>query len=224
MTRTAFGFALVVAWSFAAGGIARAQSTGVLSGRVEVDRRVAKGERSPVIVYLVGFTESPPNRVANIVQKKRQFIPDLLAITAGQSVGFPNADPHFHNVFSPSPVRPFDLGSFEAGESKQRRFPKPAVVDVYCNIHPEMSATILVLPNRRFATADARGRFRIDGIPPGTWTAYAYSRRAEKPARTEVTIAAGKTTDVELSLTETRTDFGHRNKYGEKYRPGGRYE
>ena len=182
------------------------------------------GDDRRVIVYLVGFSEPAPGVVERIVQRKRKFMPDLMAITAGQSVAFPNSDPHFHNVFSPSPVRPFDLGSFEAGETKSRRFPKPAVVDVYCNIHPEMSATILVLPNRRFAIADKVGRYRIDGIPPGTWTVYAYSRRAEKPVSTLVTIKPSRTTNVDLALVETRTEFTHKNKYGERYRPGRRYE
>ena len=212
--------ALVLAARGAAAG-----PTGVVEGKVTVERARGGTASRDVVVYLVGFDEPPPARTEKIVQKKRRFQPDLLAITAGQAVAFPNADPHFHNVFSPSPVRPFDLGSFEAGESKERRFPRPSVIDVYCNIHPEMSATILVLPNRRFAIADRAGRFRIEGVPPGTWSVYAYSRRAPAPVTARVTVAAGRATTVDLALRETRTDHRHKNKYGESYRSGGgRYD
>ncbi|HUS63712.1 MAG TPA: carboxypeptidase regulatory-like domain-containing protein [Kofleriaceae bacterium] len=220
----ALAAAAVIATLLLAARSAAAGPTGVVEGKVAVERARGGTASRDVVVYLVGFDEPPPARTEKIVQKKRRFQPDLLAITAGQSVAFPNADPHFHNVFSPSPVRPFDLGSFEAGESKERRFPRPAAVDVYCNIHPEMSATILVLPNRRFAIADRAGRFRIEGVPPGTWSVYAYSRRVESPVTARVTVAAGRSSTVELSLRETRTEQRHRNKYGETYRSGGRYD
>ena len=203
---------------------ALADGTGAVAGRIAVSRDggVGGGD-SVVVVYLVGFNEPPPARQEQILQKGRAFVPDLLPITAGQSVGFPNRDPHLHNVFSPSPTRPFDLGQFERGESKSRRFPSPGVVDVYCNIHPEMSATILVLPNRKFTRADRQGRFELTGVPAGRWTLYAYSRRAERPVSAPVTVSAGGVTRVELSLVETRRDFGHKNKYGERYRDSRRY-
>ena len=203
---------------------ALAEGTGSIVGRVAVSRdRGAAGGEGVVVVYLVGFTEPPPPRQERILQKDRSFVPDLLPITAGQSVGFPNRDPHLHNVFSPSPTRPFDLGQFERGESKSRRFPSPGVVDVYCNIHPEMSATILILPNRKFTRTDRQGRFELTGVPPGRWTLYAYSRRAERPVSAPVTVSAGGVARVELSLVETRRDFGHKNKYGETYRDPRRY-
>ena len=71
---------------------------------------------------------------------------------------------------------------------------------------------------------DGEGRYRLEALPPGTWTVYAYSRRAEKPASARVTVAAGAATEVTIPLAETRSGFPHRNKYGEAYRPGGRYE
>jgi len=80
-----------------------------------------------------------------------------------------------------------------------------------------------VLPNRRFVTLGGGGTFRIDGIPPGKWTLYAYSRRAAEPVSAGVEILAGKTVTADLALTERRVDFTHKNKYGEKYRDPEKY-
>jgi len=123
-------------------------------------------------------------------------------------------------VFSQSGARKFDLGSFKGGETKERVFPEAGVVDVYCNIHPEMAATILVLPNRRHTRADADGHFVLDGIPPGNWTVFAYTRRVTKPTSAKVTVQAGGETTVELAIVRG-AEPAHLNKYGEKYHDAG---
>ena len=198
---------------------------GTVRGTITVTRApgAASQSDSPILVYLVGFNEPPPDAAAEIQQRDKHFLPNLLGITAGQQVSFPNGDPFYHNVFSPSSVRKFDLGQYRPGETRARAFPKAGVVDVYCNIHPQMSATILVLPNRRFTTAKRDGRYAIAGVPPGRWMIYAYSRRAEKPVGKPVVVSAGGSTTVDFSVTETRVDFQHLNKYGEKYRNPERY-
>jgi plastocyanin len=193
------------------------EERGIVRGAVSVTR--PKGLAADrVVVYLVGFKEPAPTRTVKIVQRGKRFIPSVVAITVGQAVGFPNGDPFLHNVFSPTPLRPFDLGSFPEGETRERPFSQPGVVDVFCNIHPEMSATILVLPNRRFAVLEREGRFEIRGVPSGTWTVYAYSRRARRPAEAKVVVTAGGTAEVALSLEERAVQPAHRNKFGEKYR------
>ena len=200
------------------------ERTGTVAGAVTVLRDgKPKPDASGIVVYVVGFDEKPPRQTARIRQRLQRFIPELLPVTAGQSVTFPNADPFFHNVFSLSPARKFDLGQYKEGETKTKSFPKPGVVEIYCNIHPDMAATILVLPNRRFARTSADGGFEIRGVPVGTWTVYAYSRYAEKPVRSQVTVEAGKESAVELVVTETRTGFAHRNKFGEPYRDPAKY-
>ncbi|HWO24926.1 MAG TPA: hypothetical protein VNO30_39565 [Kofleriaceae bacterium] len=200
---------------------ARAKATGRVTGRVtvtEADGKPAAG--AEVIVYVVGFTESPAKTTTTISQQGRRFVPDLVAITAGDRVAFPNDDSFLHNVFSQSPARKFDLGSYRRGEQKDKEFPAPGVVDVYCNIHPEMAATILVVPNRRHTRAKSDGRFVLDGVPPGDWTVFAYTRRAVKPASAKVTVTAGAEAAVELAVVRG-AEAEHRNKYGTKYTSSG---
>jgi len=205
----------------ALGGAAYADPAGRVVGKVTVTE--ADGKPAPgadVIVYVVGFKEPAPTEAVTITQKGRKFVPELVAVTVGGSVVFPNADPFLHNVFSQSTARPFDLGSFKKGESKTKDFPKPGVVDVYCNIHPEMASTIMVLPNRRHTRAGRDGKFAIEGVPVGNWTVFAYTRRAAKPVSAKVTVTDGADTTADLAV-QRGAETEHRNKYGEKYRPGG---
>jgi plastocyanin len=198
---------------------AHAGNGGRVTGKVTVTDANGKPAVADVIVYVVGFTEQPSATApaATIAQKGRKFVPDLVAITVGESVSFPNGDAFLHNVFSQSPARKFDLGSFKKGETKDKQFPNAGVVDVYCNIHPEMAATILVLPNRRHTRAAADGSFTIEGVPAGRWTVFAYARRTTKPVSAAVTVTDGQDATVNLALVRG-AEPPHVNKYGEKYK------
>ncbi len=201
-------------------GVAQAGPTGRVIGSVKVTEANGKpSSGADVIVYVVGFAEP---RVAGpkvtVEQKGRKFVPDLIAVTVGDIVSFPNVDSFLHNVFSQSGTRKFDLGSFKKGDTKDKEFPATGVVDVYCNIHPEMAATILVLPNRHHTRTGPDGSFSLAGIPPGDWTLFAYTRRAAKPVSAKVSVTAGADATVELSL-QRGAEPPHLNKFGEKYRP-----
>jgi plastocyanin len=202
--------------------VAQAGPTGRVVGTVKVTE--ANGTASSgadVIVYVVGFTEPrTPGPKVTVEQKGRKFVPDLIAVTVGDTVSFPNKDGFLHNVFSQSGTRKFDLGSFKKGDTKDKEFPAPGVVDVYCNIHPEMAATILVLPNRHHTRTGPDGSFALAGIPPGDWTLFAYTRRAAKPVSAKVKVTAGSDATVEVSL-QRGAEPPHLNKFGEKYRPEG---
>jgi len=200
-------------------GTAIAGPTGSIAGKVTVtdaDGKPARG--AEVIVYVVGFTEPAGTEVVTVAQKGRAFVPDLIAITVGEKVAFPNGDAFLHNVFSQSTARKFDLGSFKKGETKLKEFPSLGVIDVYCNIHPEMAATIVVLPNRRHTRTKPDGTFALEGVPTGSWTLFAYTRRATKPVSAKVTVLADGETEINLAL-QRGAEPEHLNKYGEKYRP-----
>src|SRR6185503_1027127 len=153
-----------------------------------------------VVVYLdsvpVTGTVAPAGELA-IRQKNEAFEPHVLPVLAGSSVRFPNDDPVFHNVFSLSRVKQFDLGRFPKGASKTVVFNRPGVVQVFCHIHSDMSAIILVRDNPFFVVPDARGRFAMDGIPPGTYRVVAWHERV-RPYSATVTIEAGKAAIVEF--------------------------
>ena len=119
-------------------------------------------------------TEEREDVHAQMDQRNETFVPHLLAITVGTTVDFPNDDRTYHNVFSLSKPKRFDLGRYAAGRSKSVRFDRPGVVRVFCEIHSHMNAFILVFTHRFFGVTDADGRYQIDGVPPGTYTLVAW--------------------------------------------------
>ena len=199
--------------------------SGKVAGTVTVTLKGApKANAAGVVLYLVGFAEPAPASKPQMVMEAKGFVPMVLPVTAGQTVEFPNRDTVYHNVFSASATKPFDLGQYKQGESKTRVFTAPGVVDVYCNIHPLMAATILVLPNRKWAVIGKDGKFTIDDVPPGKWTLYAYSRFADKPVKREVVVAADATVQMDLAIDEVRTELPHLNKFGQPYSKDGSYK
>jgi hypothetical protein len=129
-------------------------------------------------------------------------VPHVLAIVAGTVVDFPNNDETYHNVFSLSKTKAFDLGRYAAGRSKSVRFDKPGIVRVFCDIHSHMSAYVLVFAHRYFAVTDDEGRYRIENLPPGTYTVFAWNEAMPLESR-RVTIPDDGG-DVDLSFTLTR--------------------
>ena len=136
---------------------------------------------------------------ARMDQRHESFVPHVLAIVAGTTVDFPNNDLTFHNVFSLSKTRSFDLGRYAAGRSKSVRFDKPGIVRVFCDIHSHMSAYILVFSHRYFAVTDEDGRYRIPNVPPGTYTVVAW-HEAMTPVSKRVTVGDGVDADVPFVL------------------------
>lgn len=140
-------------------------------------------ELAHVVVYLEGTplaSQAKPGKLPafTMEQVDRRFTPDLLVVPAGANVSFPNMDPIFHNVFSLSKPKSFDLGSYDKGQTRIVSFPKPGVVFVYCRLHPNMEATIFVTPNRWYARPDGAGQYHIAGVPPGTYTLVAWHKAA----------------------------------------------
>lgn len=109
---------------------------------------------------------SPPTEQrAYLATDRRQFDPRVLIIQAGTEVVFPNEDPILHNVFSSSPGNQFDLGLYGQSPGKTHRFETPGLARVFCNVHPAMSAHIVIARSPHFTHPDSNGRFRIDNVP-----------------------------------------------------------
>lgn len=136
---------------------------------------------------------------AAMAQRNEQFSPHVLAVAAGSSVDFPNNDPIYHNVFSLSSARSFDLGRYAQGTSKSVRFNSAGVVQVFCHIHADMSGFILVYDHPFFVTPDADGRFTLDGIPPGEYQLVAWHERI-RPVRMTVRVEAGHTSSPTIAI------------------------
>lgn len=132
-------------------------------------------------------------------QRDERFSPHVLPILAGTTVQFPNDDDVFHNVFSLSSARTFDLGRYARGSSRSVNFPTAGVVQVFCHIHADMSAIVLVLDNSFYVVPDADGRFVLDGVPPGAYQLVAWHERV-RPTFTPVRVDAGRATPVRIRI------------------------
>jgi hypothetical protein len=157
-------------------------------------------EFRPAVVYLErapgGAFELPEPGRAVMDQKDQTFVPHVLAVTVGTTVDFPNSDLTFHNVFSLSKTKAFDLGRYSRGRSKSVRFDRPGVVQVFCDIHSHMSAYILVFAHRYFAITDHEGSFAITGVPPGSYTLAVWHEGEVRETRTVTISESGVAIDT----------------------------
>jgi plastocyanin len=187
-----------------------------VTGQVRVAGRKDAG--LPTIVYaerLDAPARPKPQRV-KLTQREKAFEPRVLAIPAGSTVDFPNLDTIYHNVFSLSPPEKFDLGLYRRGASKKKPFKQPATYRVFCNIHPQMTAVLLILPTDHITQADAEGRYSL-ALPFGRYRITAWSERSQ-PASVEITVAAASATAPDLQLDESQfVELPHKNKYGQDY-------
>jgi plastocyanin len=185
-------------------------------------RTVARAGVAPAaaIVYAEAI-DAPPGRIARrftLAQKNKTFQPRVLAVPLGSTVDFPNNDGIYHNVFSLSGPQPFDLGLYRSGESRPRTFTAPGTYRVFCNIHPQMSAMIVVAPSGFATVASSDGRFTLD-LPAGRYRLTALSERAS-PVSVELTSTQGASVAPELTLDESAWLFAqHKNKFGKDYPP-----
>jgi plastocyanin len=160
-------------------------------------------ERSRVAVYLEGrFAPQASGTdavAAKLEQVNRRFAPETVVIQAGSRVSFPNNDPIFHNVFSLSGPKTFDLGNYPRGDTRMVMFAEPGIVYVNCHLHPNMTATIVVTPNKWNTQADRDGRFALQDVPPGKYTIVAWHKAAGF-FRQAVEVTAGRDENVEFLI------------------------
>jgi plastocyanin len=204
-------------------GVVTTAANGALRGRVELRQPPAELDSRPNVADLgmpaahgptdrrraVVYLDPAPRAAfdvrdeprARMNQQNQTFVPHVLAIVAGTTVDFPNSDRTYHNVFSLSRTGSFDLGRYAAGRSKAVRFDRPGVVRVFCEIHSHMSAFILVFSHRYFAVTDDEGRYRIDNVPPGTYTVVAWHESLPSETR-RVTVPENGETDLNFTLSK----------------------
>jgi plastocyanin len=201
---------------------AAAGSQGTLSGQVRIERMIAgppprpdvagsgsseKGEpaaRQHAVVYLEtapqpAFEETRQLR-ATIRQQDETFVPHVIAVRVGTVVDFPNLDPFYHNVFSLSKARRFDLGRYGKGRSKSVRFDEPGIVRIFCDIHTHMSAFVLVFAHRFFAVTDEEGNYRIEQVPQGTYSVVAWYEGISQESRTATVPREGGSVRLDFRL------------------------
>jgi plastocyanin len=155
-------------------------------------------ERARVVIYLEGRGPAP-EVTARIEQENRRFGQDVVVIPVGSKVSFPNNDPVFHNVFSLSKAKAFDLGNYSKGDTRTVTFNEPGIVLVNCHLHANMAAAIVVTPNQWNVKADPSGHFTLRDAPPGSYTIVAWHKAAGF-FRKQIEVIPGRGAKTEFLL------------------------
>ena len=214
---------------------ARAQTTTV-TGSVEIRNHSHQksSNNTEVVVWLVPLPETgstattPPapspvsKKRFTLVQKNKTFEPHVLVLPAGSEVDFPNLDPFFHNVFSLFEGKRFDLGLYESGTTRSLRMNRPGISYLFCNIHPEMSAVIVVLETPYYATSNATGQITIPGVPAGRYSLHVWREGVSPDALKNLSrpvLVSGSSVSFGKLLVPDSASFPltHKNKYGQDY-------
>jgi plastocyanin len=177
------------------------RSTPVVNQRYEIVSKAGVIATNPplAVVYLEGnFPPAGPPPTVQLPQKDLAFVQALLPVQIGTRVEFPNLDDTFHNIFSYSAPKRFDLGRYRPDERPipSQVFDVPGLVTLRCEIHEHMRAVVLVLATPHFVVTDAEGRYRLSGLPAGR-----YVLKAWMNSKTTLEHA------VELADSVVRVDF-----------------
>jgi plastocyanin len=197
-------------------GTDSASTSGAYGSRaLKFAERIDYNELRDFVVYIEGpltnapATEPAPAPTAQVTttkpavsQEKAVFSPHILPVMAGTTVEWPNKDTIFHNVFSYSESKQFDLGLYKDPEVKKITFDKPGRVDVFCSIHANMSCVVLVVSSPYFSVTDGRGNYALTNVPAGTYTLKAWHERLPAQSRQIVVPENGEVkADFTLGIT-----------------------
>jgi plastocyanin len=190
--------------------LAPAHAAQRLSGRVDLvsgpRQAVIPGEVSEGVVYFLPEAGGAPGRPGrySVDTRTKGFSPATLVVPANSVIAFPNRDQILHNVYSKSPAAEFDLGTYGPGEVREARLPRAGLVQVNCNVHQGMRATVLVLDTPYYTRPLADGRFDLSGLPDGNGTLVFWHPRA----RAESRPVAGTRADYAVQLRALRPRVG----------------
>jgi plastocyanin len=191
-----------------------------VSGKIEfLTRRGQRMNPAETLVWLEPASAVKPRQPehSTLATRAKTLAPHVLAVPVGSTVQFPNEDPISHNLFSVSSSNAFDLGLYRRGAGKSHQFSRPGLVNIYCNVHPNMSAVIHVMGSPYYSFADANGAFAIPEVPPGKYRVVAWSEQGGTSTRE---IEVGSHGDATVSLKLDGRNFRaqqHTNKYGKPY-------
>ncbi len=210
--------------------VARPCSVGAqaaVSGRVAMQERagVTTSDIANTVVYLVP-TDGRKLRASEvkvpIAMNGKQFTPHVRVVTPGSAVEYPNQDPFSHNIFSTASGAAFDLGTYPNGVAKSATFRKVGAFPIYCNIHAQMTAFVVVVPTPYYGMAGADGRWSIAGVAAGRYDVHVWHERAAE-AVTAVDVPAAGLENVSTTLDARGFVAGaHKNKFGKEYTSTGK--
>ena len=194
---------------------------GTVRGKVNIiNRSKDESGSADVVVWLTPKGSSGPvlpGPTVRLLQKNKQFLPHVLALTVGTQVEFPNEDPFFHDVFSIYRGKPFDLGLYESGAIRKVRFSQPGVSYIFCNIHPDMSASVVALTTPYFAVTARDGSYLLNHVPSGSYKLeiwYEHSSESELTSSSrDLEITAGDREIATISLHSTTAPRDHGEPY-----------
>ena len=184
---------------------------GSLTGEMRLDGKPVTGLGVVMLRPVNGAFKKRTPKTRVIEQRGKQFAPHVMAVPVGSTVSFPNFDAIYHNVFSISKTKAFDLGMYQKGELRELTFDKPGLVRLSCNIHSNMSAYLIVVDDPHYAVVE-EGKFAFNSLAPGKYRVQAWSERGGAPTVTEIDIKPGENTaPIDLTAGEPEPDH---DKFG----------
>ena len=172
---------------------------GSLEGALMIDGKAPSGLGVVMLWPATGAAKKRQPKQRVIEQRNKEFAPHVLAVPVGSTVSFPNYDTIFHNVFSISKPKAFDLGMYKSGETREIKIDKPGIIRLGCNLHAAMSAYIIAVDAPNYVIANADGTFKFNTLAPGKYKVQAWNERSGEPMTSEVTIKEGAN-EVKLDL------------------------
>lgn len=203
--------------------LASSLTAATVSGKVTF---VTKRGQNPVVAETLIWLDPAGGKPAKMtpgafqmVTRGKALIPHVLAIPVGSTVEFPNDDPISHNLFSLSTSNSFDLGLYRKGKGKTQKFDIPGPVNVYCNVHPSMSAVIQVMATPYYAFVDARGNYAVENVPAGRYRLVAWNEQGgQTESPIEISTAGAVSGNLALMLDSRNFRLvQHTNKLGKPY-------
>ena len=213
----------MVLGALAAGAAGQVTAQGTdLQGKLTILDKGGKRASDVVtaVLWLDGASGGRPATV-QIGTQDKSFAPSVVVAAPGSSVSFPNYDPFNHNVFSLAEDNPFDLGLYGRGETRVARFAKPGIIPVYCNVHAQMAAVVVIIESPFHTRPAADGSFTFSGVPPGSYRLQVWHDRGGRITQ-PITVGSNP---PPIDLTLDASSFKakpHLNKFGKPYPSEGR--